>query len=252
MKTMKKMLLVCLVMIFILNSQMIQASAYSYGDPSEEKVAEAYKEMAVKLNESPPNFAGAKAVFETVQEELDMHMGTEPSETILKDIENEDSEAVIQDMQKVLVLNIARRLESIEKKFEEYSTSKLLLAKAFATYEALSPVVQDSDNKVDSEIRAEFDKALESIGNPGLFGVGQKEANIDVFKESKENILGSLQKQFKLQSLEVGHFTDEESVENTGKKEWTDLSDFKNWIPIIIIVIVIGGIVAYSIAKKRK
>ncbi|WP_078413971.1 hypothetical protein [Priestia abyssalis] len=247
---MKKMLLLCLVMIFIINSHIIQVSAYSYGDPSEETVAEAYKEMAAKLNESPPNFAGAKAVFETVQEELDMHMGTEPSETILKDIENEDGEAVIQDMQKVLVLNIARRLESIEKKFEEYSTSKLLLAKAFATYEALSPVVQD--NNVDSEIRAEFDKALESIGNPGLFGVGQKEANIDAFKESKENILGSLQKQFKLPSLEVGHFTEGESVESTGKKEWTDLSDFKNWIPIIIIVIVIAAIVGYSIAKKRK
>lgn len=252
MKKLKKIFVFYLMLIFIINTNTLQVFAYSYGDPSEEKVAEAYKEMVTKLNSSPPKFDEAKAVFGTVKEELDQHMGTEPSEAVLKDLENKDGKAVIRDMEKILVLNIARRLESIEKNFKEYDTSKRLMAKAFATYEALSPVVQGQNKELDDQIKAEFDKALQSLGNPGLFGVGNRVEDIEAFKESKDAILTSLQKEFKLKSLEVGHFSEGEVLENTGKKEWTDLSKIKNWIPIIVIAAVMIAIVVYAIVKKRK
>jgi ADP-ribose pyrophosphatase YjhB (NUDIX family) len=243
-----------LILIFILNNTSLTAFAYSYGDPNEEKVAEVYKQMKEKLNQEPPNFEEAKAIFETVKEEIDMHMGTEPSEVVLKALDEKDKEAVIKDMEKILVLNIARRLENIEKNFKEYETSKRLLAKAFATYEALSPVVQADDATLDKQMKDEFDRALQSLGNPGLFGVGKKESNIDEFKKSKEIILTSLQKQFELKSLEVGHFTESatEKKEAAEKKEWTDLSKMKNWIPIIVLGVVILGVVVYAVAKKKK
>jgi septum formation inhibitor MinC len=243
-----------LILIFILNNTSLTAFAYSYGDPNEEKVAEVYKQMKEKLNQEPPNFAEAKAIFETVKEEIDMHMGSEPSEAVLKALEEKEKETVIEDMEKILVLNIARRLENIEKNFNEYDTSKRLLAKAFATYEALSPVVQATDATLDKQMKDEFDRALQSLGNPGLFGVGKKESNIDEFKKSKETILTSLQKQFELKSLEVGHFTESatEKEETVEKKEWTDLSKMKNWIPIIVLGVVILGVVVYTIAKKKK
>jgi septum formation inhibitor MinC len=243
-----------LILIFILNNTSLTAFAYSYGDPNEEKVAEVYKQMKEKLNQEPPNFAEAKAIFETVKEEIDMHMGSEPSEAVLKALEEKEKETVIEDMEKILVLNIARRLENIEKNFNEYDTSKRLLAKAFATYEALSPVVQAADATLDKQMKDEFDRALQSLGNPGLFGVGKKESNIDEFKKSKETILTSLQKQFELKSLEVGHFTESatEKEEAVEKKEWTDLSKMKNWIPIIVLGVVILGVVVYTIAKKKK
>jgi hypothetical protein len=255
---MKRLLLFfSLVLIFILNTIPLNAYAYSYGDPNEEKVAEVYKQMKEKLNENPPNFAEAKTIFGTVKEEIDMHMGPEPSEAVLKALEEKEKETVIKDMEKILVLNIARRMENIEKNFNEYDTSKRLLAKAFATYEALSPVVQAKDATVDKQMKEEFDRALQSLGNPGLFGVGKKESNINQFKKSKEVILTTLQKQFKLKSLEVGHFT-ESATEQTkqseaaGKKEWTDLSKMKNWIPIIVLVVVIVGVIIYTMAKKKK
>jgi septum formation inhibitor MinC len=246
-----------LVLIFILNITPLNAYAYSYGDPNEEKVAEVYKQMKEKLNQEPPNFAEAKAIFETVKEEIDMHMGPEPSQAVLKAMEEKDKEIVIKDMEKILVLNIARRLENIEKNFNEYDTSKRLLAKAFATYEALSPVVQAKDAPLDKQMKEEFDRALQSLGNPGLFGVGKKESNIDEFKKSKEEILTSLQKEFKLKSLEVGHFTESateqaKQSEGVGKKEWTDLSKMKNWIPIIVLIVAIAGVIIYTTAKKKK
>ncbi|MBB5324626.1 ADP-ribose pyrophosphatase YjhB (NUDIX family) [Anoxybacillus tepidamans] len=243
-----------LLLIFILIYTPMTAFAYSYGDPNEEKVAEVYKQMAEKLNQQPPNFAEAKTIFETVKEELNMHMGIEPSEVVLADLEAKDKEAVLKDMRKILVLNIARRLENIEKNFAQYDTSKRLLAKAFATYEALSPSVQSKDAAIDKQLRSEFDNALQSLGNPGLFGVGKKPSNIEQFKKSKEAILTLLQKQFGLKSLKVGHFSESvtEKPEAVQKKEWTDLSKLKNWIPIAVLIIVIVAVVVYSLRRKRR
>jgi hypothetical protein len=242
-----------LALIFILNSIPTSAFAYSYGDPNEEKVAEVYKQMAEKLNEQPPNFTEARKIFETVKEEIDMHMGTDPSQAVLSALDKKDKKAVLANMEKILVLNVARRLENIEKNFEQYDTSKRLLAKAFATYEALSPIVQAKDAALDKQLREEFDKALQSLGNPGLFGVGEKKANKEQFKKSKETILASLQKQFGLKSLKVGHFSESatEKPQEVQKKEWTDLSKLKNWIPIAILIVVIAGVVVYSWRRKR-
>ncbi|MCZ0754814.1 hypothetical protein [Anoxybacillus sp. J5B_2022] len=242
-----------LSLILIITYIPMTAFAYSYGDPNEEKVAEVYKQMVEKLNQNPPNFAEAKTIFETVKEELDMHMGKEPAEAVLKAIDAKDKKAVLEDMKKILVLNISRRLENIENNFDQYDTSKRLLAKAFATYEALSPSVQAKDAELDKQMKNEFDNALQSLGNPGLFGVGKKQSNIEQFKKSKEAILTSLQKQFGLKSLKVGHFSESvtEKPEAVQKKEWTDLSKWKNWIPIAVLVVAIAGVAVYSLRRKR-
>lgn len=255
---MKKLLFFLLIMIFIINQlNPGLASAYSYGDPSEEKVAEAYKEMVIKLNEEPPNFGEAKKIFDSVKEEIAMHMGSEPTSVIEKDFENENKEAIIKDYEKILVLNIARRMESIEKNFNDYDTGKKLLAKAFATYEAISPNVQGENAEKDKSLRDAFDKSLEALGNPGLFGVGQKESDPDAFKEHKEFILKELQEQFKLESLDVGHFSEsateqEQSAGGKGGNDWTDRSSLKNWLPIAIIAALIAGAVIYAVRKRKR
>lgn len=250
----KKPILFSLLLMFFLNSIFtISANAYTYGDPNKEVVAEVYKEMLVKLDENPPNFIEARKIYESVKQEVDMHMGPEPSKIILAGIEQEDKEAVTQNMEKLLVLNIARRLESIEGNFAEFDTSKKLLAKAYATYEALSPRVESVNPDLDKALKTKFDETLASLGNPGLFGVGKKESNLDEFKKKKGEILSALQKEFKLKSLEVGHFsesaTETQSVKN---KEWTDLSNIRNWMPILLIIAVLIGIVIFTVRKKKR
>ncbi|MED0686279.1 hypothetical protein [Anoxybacillus ayderensis] len=248
---MKKFLFFCLSMILIFTSAPMSSFAYSYGDPNEEAVAEAYKEMVAKAQEK--KFDEVKAIYETVQKEIDMHMGPEPSAIILEAIENKDEDTIVSAMQKVLVLNVARRLENVEKNFDNYDTSKRLLAKAFATYKALSPIVQQNDAELDEKLKQQFDVALQSLGNPGLFGVGKKESNINQFKESKQTILKALQDQFELENIETGHFTEEDldRLAAAKKKEWTDLSDVKNWIPIIAIIAVIVAVVVYAVRKRK-
>lgn len=249
---MKKGLFFCLSMILILiNANPPAAHAYSYGDPNEEKVAEVYKEMQLKLDEDPPNYSAAKSLFETVKEEIDMHMGTEPGEIIIQNLNDKDQEATEENMEKLLILNIARRLESIEKNFKEYDNSKKLLAKGFATYQALSPKVENRNPDIDKKIKADFDAALESLGNPGLFGVGKKPSDLQAFTDNKDEILNALKQEFKIASLEVGHFTESVEEQGPGKKDWTDLSNIRNWIPLILIVAVLAAVIFVGIRKRR-
>jgi hypothetical protein len=250
---MRKFILAITALVISVTCLQEQAYAYSYGDPNEEEVAEVYKEMLVKLNETPPNYKDAIAIFDTIKEELDMHMGPEPAEAVLTHLENEDKEAVIRDMEKILVLNISRRLENIDNKFEEYDTSKKLLAKSFATYKALAPVVEEKDLEKHQQLTANFETALEALGNPGLFGVGEKESNYNGFVESKDEILLTLKELFNMKSVEVGHFIEEDFEATEGYKDetWTDFSNLKNWIPIVLLISAIAGIVIYVKRKKR-
>ncbi|MFB5283913.1 hypothetical protein [Peribacillus sp. Hz7] len=249
-----KRLVFCFLLIFALSHLIsLPANAYSYGDPNEEELANVYKEMLIELDKNPSDYATAQKHFETIKKEIDMHMGPEPAKIILQNLEDENKEETIKNMEKLLVLNIARRLENIEKNFTEYETSKRLLAKGFATYEALSPKVEAKNPELHKQIDAEFDKALASLGNPGLFGVGEKEADQKAFTESKEKILSALQKEFKLKSLEVGHFS-ESATEPASqkKKEWTDISNLRNWIPLVLIIGVIAAIVIVTIRKRSR
>jgi hypothetical protein len=250
----KKLLFFSLVVILTFTSMFTtSAGAYTYGDPNKEEVAEAYKEILIKLDQDPPNFAESREIYESVKEEVDMHMGAEPSEVILAGMDSEDKEATIENMEKLLVLNIARRMENIEGKFTEYDTSKKLLAKAFATYEALSPRVEAENPDLDEELKASFDEALNALGNPGLFGVGKKESDLEAFKTNKEEILTNLQKEFQLKSLEVGHFSESATeTESAGKKEWTDISNIRNWIPLILITAAIVGVIVFTIRKRNR
>ena len=227
------------------------AGAYSYGNPNEEAVAENYKQVAAKLNENPSNYAGAAQALAPIQQELDMHMGPEPFKAIKQALTDEDKQAALMAYQQTLVLNVARRMESIEKDFANYENNKMMIAKARATYEALSPIVQQKDAAVDLTVRADFDAALAALGNPGLFGVGVKQPEQAVYTSKKEAIFAVLQKQFNMDSIEVGHFKPGEGPGNSEKKESTGITDPKNWIPFVVIVLVLGFIIFRTMRKRR-
>lgn len=249
---MKKFLISSFLLIFVLaHSFPLSAKAYTYGDPNEEVLAEVYKKMLIELDKNPPDYVTAEKHFNTVKEEIDMHMGPKPAKVILQNLENKDKEQTINNLDQLLVLNIARRLENIDKNFSQYETSKRLLAKGFATYEALSPKVEARNPKVDKEIKSEFDKALNSLGNPGLFGVGEKEADQKAFDDSKNQIFSLLQKEFDIKNLKVGHFKESTTNVSSQEKDWTDLSNLRNWLPLVIIVAILVAVVIFTIRKRK-
>ncbi|MGD8191265.1 hypothetical protein ACQCN2_14900 [Brevibacillus ginsengisoli] len=249
----RKVILSLLLLVLVVTVQPHLASAYSYGNPNEEAVAEVYKKVVAALNQTPPDFAGAKTSFLTVKEELDMHMGTKPGEAIAQSLDQQNKAAAIDAFQKTLVLNVARRLDGVDKDFTDYKQGKLLLAKGLATYDALSPVVKAKDPALDQKIRQDFEQELQSLGNPGLFGVGVKAPDQALFKTKKDEILKTLQEQFQLKSLEVGHFSVGADVGNQKEQgsAASSMGGLKNWLPIIVILLVLALIIIRTLRKRR-
>lgn len=79
-----------------------------------------------------------------------------------------------------LVLEIKELLDQVEKNFDKYQKSRLLLIKTKKHLKALTK--ERKPMKV-------MKKILKSIGNPGLMGMGEKEPNKEMFEENKKLLL---------------------------------------------------------------
>lgn len=184
-----------------------RAGAYSYGNPNEEAIAEAYKDFAAALHQDPPDYPAAERALAGVREiEMDLHFGPEVAARIEGHLRERQPAQAIRAFEQALVLNIARRVRNAGEELDNYSQARLLLAKAFATYEALSPVVAAGDAGLDKELRADFDAALQALGNPGLFGVGERPTDPATFARTIDSIVKRLAAFFGMEEIEVGHF----------------------------------------------
>jgi hypothetical protein len=161
-----KRILLALSLLLLLPTS---AFAYSYGDPNKEDVAEAYKEIAAKLEKNPADWNGAYQAFLSRKKEIAQHFGEQTANVLENNFSQQNKDLVLHNYKAVLVLNIDRRLDYAEKEFDDYAQAKLLLAKGRGTLDVLAPTISDSGAKT---AYAAFDKALKALGNPGLFGVG--------------------------------------------------------------------------------
>ena len=82
-----------------------------------------------------------------------------------------------------LVLEIKELLGQVEENFDKYQKSRLLLIKTKKHLKALTK---------EKESMRIMKKILKSIGNPGLMGVGKKEADKEKFLENKTLLIKSI------------------------------------------------------------
>ncbi|RAP73995.1 hypothetical protein [Paenibacillus montanisoli] len=173
------------------------AWAYSYGDANTEDVAETFKVVAAALSKSSPDWKTAEAAHKERREEIAAHFGESVAKTLDSNIKARQAKETIANYKALLVMNLDRRFENTLKDVSDYTNAKMLLAKARATFVVLSPYAEAklSAAKIQS-LNADFDTALEAIGNPGLFGVGQKDADEKALKDAVNRIYGSLKPLF--------------------------------------------------------
>ncbi|NOU72293.1 hypothetical protein GC098_12800 [Paenibacillus sp. LMG 31458] len=168
------------------------ALAYSYGDANTEAVAETFKLVQTSIGDGADNWGAAEGAYKEIRAELVSHFGEGIAATLDANFQAKDSKAVIANFKAVLVMNLDRRFTYAVKGIDDYAESKLLLAKAKATFDTLEPYVGAGS----SEINKAFETALEALGNPGLFGVGKKDVQPDVFKEKVNFIYGKVKPLF--------------------------------------------------------
>ncbi|MBW7476878.1 LPXTG cell wall anchor domain-containing protein [Paenibacillus oenotherae] len=167
-----------------------QALAYSYGDANTEDVAETFKVIVSAVNEN--DWTAAEEAYKVRRSEIKSHFGEAVALTLDKNMEEKASKLLIANYKAVLVMNLDRRFTYAQKDLSDYAGTKLLLAKAKATFDTLSPYISSGTDQINQA----FEEALEALGNPGLFGVGKKDADPDTFKQKVNFIYGKVNPQF--------------------------------------------------------
>lgn len=162
------------------------ASAYSYGDANTDEVAETFKLVISSLEAPTPDWDKALAAHNERKAEISSHFGESVASTLAANIQAHDKDLTVANYKALLVMNLDRRFQYALKDVNDYTNAKLLLAKAKATYVVLQPYVQEQINDADKlkSLDQAFDAALESLGNPGLFGAGKKESKPEDFKKN--------------------------------------------------------------------
>ena len=168
------------------------ALAYSYGDANTEDVAETFKLVQASVGDGANDWGAAEGAYKERRAELVSHFGEGIAATLDANFQAKDSKAVIANFKAVLVMNLDRRFTYALKGLDDYAESKLLLAKAKATYDTLRALYGGGSSEIDKA----FDAALDALGNPGLFGVGKKPVQPEVFKEKVDFIYGKVKPLF--------------------------------------------------------
>lgn len=153
--------LTTMALLFIIGTLLFpnSAFAYSYGDPTKEDIAETFKTIQMKLNESPADWNGAREAYKVRRAEISSHFGESIAVTLDANFEMEQKDLLIQNYRYVLYLNLERRFSYAEKDIQDYSKAKTLLAKAKGTFDVLKPYVKGQiPDKIES-LDSAFDQS---------------------------------------------------------------------------------------------
>jgi hypothetical protein len=193
----KKVIKICLLFMIATLLVPVNVLAYSYGDPTKEDVAETFNLIKIKLSSSPPDWSAAYEAYKVRRAEISSHFAESVAVTLDHNFEIKEKDLVIENYRYVLYLNLERRFDYAEKDINDYGKVKILLGKAKGTYDVLKPYIESkSSGEIISNLETAFEVALESIGNPGLFGMGKKPVNPEEFKKQATYILTTLKPLF--------------------------------------------------------
>ena len=175
-----------LVLIFLSS----QVSAYSYAAAGKEPVIDGREAILTAL--STQDYAVVASEVGKLSDELD-YLKKEHNVDLQSDF---DSAIAAKDASKIITLldtavyeEIIRRLDGAQANLNDYQIAKVLVVKSKLFLDLIAP-------KLDDESRTQSTKAisglLKSIGNPGVFGVGQAPADPDMFTSERAKLLQAL------------------------------------------------------------
>ncbi|TPW32800.1 hypothetical protein [Pararhizobium mangrovi] len=92
-------------------------------------------------------------------------------------------------LRRAYVDEIERRLDGARDQIDDYQNAKVLVVKAQKFYEAMAG---DLEPKPRAAVEDGLKRALDAIGNPGLFGVGAKDPDPKALAEARKDVLAAL------------------------------------------------------------
>lgn len=182
-----KLILLFVVSIFA----SMNLHAYSYAAAGKEPTIDAKEAILKAVNDN--DFNGAKTVFIKYTKNY-QYLNDEFNDKLfdgLKDaIEKKDTVRVSKNLDISIAAEIQRRLDGGLKNIKQFNVAKVMLAKANKFYKLLAVRLDDVTNK---KLNSAIKECVKSIGNPGLFGVGARPANIEIYKQNQQIAIEILQ-----------------------------------------------------------
>ncbi|MFT7680706.1 MAG: hypothetical protein ACI935_000137 [Moritella dasanensis] len=168
-----------------------QSFAYSYAAAGKEPLIEGREVLLKAL--STDDYTAVQAAYNTMQAEFlyfNEHHGLNLDEQMETAISNKDQQGVTEALVTTMKAEVMRRLEGAEQNINDYQVAKVLVVKSKLFIDLLAAdLTADNRQKADLAIRG----ALASIGNPGVFGVGQKPADLTRFIAFRTDLQTALQ-----------------------------------------------------------
>jgi len=184
--TVKSFILSLFVLLFS-----TQSFAYSYAAAGKEPLIEGREALLKAL--SANDYTAVQTAYDSMQKEFvyfNEHHGLAVDQQMQTAITNKDQQGVTTALITTIKAEVMRRLNGAEQNINDYQVAKVLVVKSKLFIDLLAAdLTADNRQQADIAIRG----ALASIGNPGVFGVGQKPADVTRYIKYRTNLQAALQ-----------------------------------------------------------
>ena len=190
-KTINKMTVSSFFLSFFVLLFSAQSFAYSYAAAGKEPLIEGRETLLKALSAS--DYSAVQTAYDAMQKEFvyfNEHHGLPVDKQMQTAIKQKDQQGVANALITTMKAEVMRRLEGAEQNINDYQVAKVLVVKSKLFIDLLAAdLTADNRQKADIAIRG----ALASIGNPGIFGVGQKPADIARFIKFRTDLADALE-----------------------------------------------------------
>ena len=177
-------------LLFITSLMATNALAYSYAAAGKEPVIEGREKLLAALDKA--DYAAVQQAYNSMQAEFVYFRtdhGLNVDEQMQAAINAKDHDKILATMVITMKAEVMRRLDGAEENITDYQVAKVLVVKSKLFIDLLaSDLTADDRQTADKAIRG----ALTAIGNPGVFGVGQKPADKAKFKQFRQQLASAL------------------------------------------------------------
>ncbi|MFT5880579.1 MAG: hypothetical protein ACI86X_001708 [Moritella sp.] len=167
-----------------------QSLAYSYAAAGKEPIIEGRELLLQALSEQ--DYSAVQSAYDSMQAEFayfNLHHGLKVDEQMQAAISAQDEKAILTTLLTTMKAEVMRRLEGAEENITDYQVAKVLVVKSKIFIDLLATdLTADNRQQADKAIRG----VLAAIGNPGVFGVGQKPADKHNFIEYRSMLQDAL------------------------------------------------------------
>jgi hypothetical protein len=165
----------------------INLNAYSYAAAGKEPTIDSKEAIIRAINSD--DFKSAKTVFEQNSDNykyLNDNFNSSLYDGLKQSILKNDKKEIVKWLDISVACEIQRRVDGALENIKEFNIAKVMLAKADKFYKILSVSLDKEKNET---LKAAIKSCMDSIENPGLFGVGAKKADIEEYKRNQQIII---------------------------------------------------------------